>query len=71
MRGTGCRFQLLIYTGHSLAPSYGVFISQLVRYACVCSDVLDFNEQNLRITSKLLIQNFRYYKLEYKMMSRQ
>ena len=29
------------------APSYGVYISQLVRYVRVCSDVFDFNERNL------------------------
>ena len=46
-----------------LAPSYGVYISQLVRYARVCSDVSDFNERNLCITEKLLSQGFRYHKL--------
>ena len=30
-----------------LAPSYGVYISQLVRYDRVCSDVSDFNERSL------------------------
>lgn len=33
-----------------LAPSYSVYISQLVRYGRVCSDVSDFNELNLCIT---------------------
>ena len=46
-----------------LAPSYGVYISQLVRYARVCSDVLDFNDRNICITGKLLSQGFRYHKL--------
>ena len=46
-----------------LAPSYGVYISQLVRYARVCCDVFDFNERNICITSKLLNQGFRYHKL--------
>ena len=46
-----------------LAPSYGVYISQLVRYARVCCDVFDFNERNLCITGKLLNQGYRYHKL--------
>ena len=46
-----------------LSPSYGVFISQLVRFARVCNNVLDFNERNLCITEKLLHQGFRYHKL--------
>ena len=36
-----------------LAPSYGVCISELVCYACVCSVVSDFNKHNLCITDKL------------------
>ena len=46
-----------------LAPSYGVYISQLVRFARVCNCVLDFNERNLFITQKMLNQGFRYHKL--------
>ena len=46
-----------------LAPSYGIYISQLVRYARVCSDVSDFNERNRFITEKLLQQGYRYHKL--------
>ena len=42
-----------------LAPSYGVYISQLVRFARVCSSVSDFNE----LTEKLLHQGYRYHKL--------
>ena len=46
------------------APSYGVYISQLVRYARVCCDVVDFNERNLScITGKVWKQQFRYHKL--------
>ena len=29
------------------SPSYGVYISQLIRFARVCSDVDDFNNRNL------------------------
>lgn len=46
-----------------LAPSYGVYISQLVRFARVCNNVSDFNERNLFISGKLLHQGFRYHKL--------
>ena len=46
-----------------LAPSYGVYISQLVRFARICNNVSDFNERNLCITEKLLHQGFRYHKL--------
>ncbi len=45
------------------ATSYGVYISQLVRFARVCNDVNDFNERNLCITEKLLKQGYRYHKL--------
>ena len=29
------------------SPSYGVYISQLIRFARVCSNVDDFNKRNL------------------------
>ena len=44
-------------------PSYGVYISQLIRFARACTHVEDFNERNAIITSKLLNQGFRYHKL--------
>ena len=44
-------------------PSYGFYISQLVRFARCCTSVLDFNSKNLQITSKLLTQDYRYHKL--------
>ena len=37
-------------------PSYGIYISQLVRFAKCCTSVLDFHSKNLQITSKLLTQ---------------
>ena len=46
-----------------MSPSYGIYISQLVRFARLCNNVLDFNERNLCITEKLLHQGFRYHKL--------
>ena len=44
-------------------PSYGVYISQLVRFSRACSFVEDFHQRNRDITSKLLNQGFRYHKL--------
>ena len=45
-------------------PSYGVYISQLIRLARVCSShVQDFNARNKCLTTKLLKQGYRYHKL--------
>ena len=44
-------------------PSYGVYISQLIRFARVCSHVDDFNTLNKCLTAKLLKQGYRYHKL--------
>ena len=44
-------------------PSYGIYISQLARFARCCTSVLDFHSKNLQITSKLLTQGNRYHKL--------
>ena len=40
-------------------PSYGVYISQLIRFARVCSHEEDFNALNTCLTSKLLKQGYR------------
>ena len=45
------------------SPSYGVYISQLIRFARVCSNVDDFNSRNLFLTAKLLKQGYRYHKI--------
>ena len=45
------------------SPSYGVYISQLIRFARVCSNVDDFNNRNLLLTAKLLKQGYRYHKI--------
>ena len=54
-------------------PSYGVYISQLIRFVrvcshvddfnTVCSHVDDFNTRNKCLTAKLLKQGYRYHKL--------
>jgi hypothetical protein len=45
------------------ATSYGVYISQLTRFARGCSNIQDFNNRNLIITKKLLQQGYRFHKL--------
>ena len=43
--------------------SYGVYISQLIRFGRVSSHVDDFNTRNKVLTAKLLRQGYRYLKL--------
>ena len=43
--------------------SYGVYISQLIRFARVCNHVTDFKARNKCLTAKLLRQDYRYHKL--------
>ena len=45
------------------STSYGVYIFQLIRFARVCSHVVDFNARNKSLTAKLLQQGYRYHKL--------
>ena len=45
------------------STSYGVYISQLIRFARVSSHVADFNVRNKSLTAKLLQQGYRYHKL--------
>ena len=45
------------------STSYGVYISQLIRFARVSSHVDDFNTCNKVLTAKLLRQGYRYHKL--------
>ena len=45
------------------STSYGVYISQLIRFARVSSHVLDFNARNKSVTAELLQQGYRYHKL--------
>ena len=46
------------------SPSYGVYISQLIRFSRVCSNVDDFNNRNLFLTAKLLKQGYRYQNIQ-------
>ena len=45
------------------STSYGVYISQLIRFARASSYVTDFNTRKKLVTKKLLKQGFRYHKL--------
>ena len=45
------------------SSSYGVYISQLSRFARVCSNVDNLNNRNLIWTAKLLTQGYRYHKI--------
>ena len=45
------------------STSYGVYISQLIRFARVSSHVDDFNTRNKVLTAKLLRQGYRYHKI--------
>ena len=45
------------------STSYGVYISQLIRFARVSSHVADFNVRNKSLTAKLLQQGYRYHEL--------
>ena len=45
------------------STSYGVYISELIRFARVSSHVSDFNARIKSLTAKLLQQGYRYHKL--------
>ena len=44
------------------STSYGVYISQLIRFARTSSHVADFSTRNKLLTQKLLKQRYRYHK---------
>ena len=52
-----------LYGDVPLSTSYGVYISQLIRFARVSSHVTDFNARNKSLTAKLLQQGYQYHKL--------
>ena len=45
------------------SPSYGVYISQVIRFARECSNFDDFNNRNLFLTATLIKQDYRYNKI--------
>ena len=46
-----------------MCTSYGVYISQLIRFARASSNLNDFNYRNKALTAKLLRQGYRSFKL--------
>ena len=46
-----------------LSTSYGVYISQPIRFARVSSHIDNFNTRNKVLTAKLLRQGYRYHKI--------
>ena len=45
------------------STSYGVYISQLIRFGRASSHVDDFNTRNKVLTAKLIRQGYRYHKI--------
>ena len=45
------------------STSYGLYISQLIRFARASSNVADFNTHNNRLTQKPLKEGYRYHQL--------
>ena len=45
------------------SSSYGVYISQIIRFARVSSHVADFNARNKSLIARLLHKGYRYHKL--------
>ena len=54
-------FRLLL--GPPELTYYEVYISQLIRFARVCSHVDDFNTRNKCLTAQLLKQGYQYHNL--------
>ena len=45
------------------APAYGVFASQLIRYACCCSNYNDFLSRHRALVTRLLSQGYKVNRL--------
>ena len=56
-------FKMVMFLVLHPMESYGVYISQLIRFARASSYVADFNTRNKLLTQKLLKQGYRYHKL--------
>ena len=55
---------IAVWHHEARSTSYGVYISQLIRFARASSYVADFNTRNKLLTQKLLEQGYRYHKLQ-------
>ena len=49
--------------GAPRSASYGVYISQLIRFSRVSSHIDDFNTRNKVLTARLLRQGYKYREL--------
>ena len=47
------------------SPAYGVYMSQIIRYARACSDYADFKNRGILLTKKLLQQGFAEKRLTH------
>ena len=67
-------FELVIFPfldgEHPHSPSHGVYISHLIRFARVFSNVDAFNNRNLFLTAKLFKQGYRCHKIQKKKVSK-
>ena len=45
------------------APAYGVYASQLIRYACCCSNYSDFLLRHRALVTRLLSQGYKVNRL--------
>ena len=52
------------------STSYGVYISQIIRCARVCSHVADFNARNKSLTAKLRKTFSKFYRRHYELVSK-
>ena len=59
----GPRLKRLVQVLGARRTSYGVYISQLIRFARASSNLTDFNYCNKALIVKLLTQGYRYFKL--------
>jgi hypothetical protein len=57
-------FNVPIVSNIPAAPTYGVYISQLIRYSRACGSYRDFLDRGLLLTRKLLNQGFLLVKLK-------
>ena len=46
------------------SPTNGAYLSQLIRFARVCSNDDDFNNRNLFLTAYILKQGYRYHRIQ-------
>ena len=53
-----------MYSNIPLSPAYGVYISQLIRYARACFAYEDFFKRGRLLTNKLMLQGYNESRLK-------